>query len=121
MHESVKTVSKDKSWAAIGLYGKKKKTDDKALGYICLFGGKHDWKVDIAGLAEKNTLFFIDRLFSEVKKHVPGGNTLSVEVIIPIVAKHAGLEVSHYDEYFVVGKTKDKDYGWIVDVPLCSE
>ena len=96
--ETVTTVSKDKSWTAIGLYGKKRKHDEKAVGCIRLFGGNNDWKVDIAGLAEKNTMFAIDCLFSEVKKHVPGGNNLSVEFVSLIVDKHVGLEVPHYDK-----------------------
>ena len=52
---------------------------------------------------------------------MPGGNNLSVEGVSLIVDMHVGLEVPHNDKYFVVGKTKDEDYGWRGDAPLCSE
>ena len=35
--------------------------------------------------------------------------------------KYVGLEAPHYDDYFVAERTKDGEYGWSVDVPLCLE
>ena len=120
-HDTVPTVSDGKSWKAIGLYGRRRKHHDKALGYMFLFGQNKDWKVEIVRLAEANTIFFIPCLFAGVTKHLPGGDNLSIEIVILVVDNSAGLEVPHYIEYFVPGKTKDEEYGWIFDVPLCSE
>ena len=57
-------------------------------------------------------------MFAEVKKHLPG-DTLLIDVVRLVVDKTLGLEVPHYEKYFVPGKTKDEEYGCSVDVPLC--
>ena len=108
VHETVTTVIKDKSWTAIGLYGRRRKHHDKALGYIRSFGGNKDWKVDIVVLAENNTIFFIERLSAEVKEQLPGCDDLLIDVVSLVVDKYVGLEVPHYCDYFVPGKPKDK-------------
>ena len=73
------------------------------------------------GLAGSNTIHFIDRLFSEVKRHIPGASNLPVEAVSLIVDNHQGIEVPHYSEFFSEGRTNEEEYGWSVEVPLCSE
>ena len=73
------------------------------------------------GLAGSNTINFIDRLFSELKCHILGASNLPVEAVSLIVDNHQGMEVPHYGEFFAVGRTNKEEYGWIVEVPLCSE
>ena len=66
-------------------------------------------------------LFFIDCLFTEVKRHIPGESNLPVEAVSLIVDNNQGIEVPHYSEFFDVAMTKKKQFGWSVEVPLCSE
>ena len=78
VHHSVQSVSMDKNWAALGLVGKKEKHGDTTLGYIRSFGVDNKWQVDMEGLSGSNTIHFIDRLFTEVKRHIPGASNLPV-------------------------------------------
>ena len=87
VYESVKIVSKEKSWAAVGLYGKKQKTDDKALGYVRLFGGKNDWKVDIVGLAEKTQFFSLIVYFQKSRSMCQGEITFQWKSLASLLIK----------------------------------
>ena len=44
-----------------------------------------------------------------------------IDVVSFSVDKSVDLEVPHYDEFFVPGKTKYVEYIWSVDVRLCLE
>ena len=72
-HKEVTAVKKDKIWTVIGLNGKKKKHNEKDLGYIRLFGAKKAYQDEIAGLAQGRTSSVIERLFAELKNDLPGG------------------------------------------------
>ena len=121
VHHSVRSVSRDKNWAALGLVGKKEKHGDTTLGYIRSFGVDNKWEVDMEGLAGSNTIHFIHSLFTEVKSHIKGASNLSVKTVSLIIDNHEGVEVPHYSEFFDVAMTKKKQFGWSVEVPLCAE
>ena len=109
VHHSVQSVSMDKNWTALGLVGKNKKHGDTTLGYIRSFGEGNKWQVDMEGLAGSNTIHFIDRLFTEVKRHIPGASNLPVEAVSLIIDNHEGIEVPHKSEFFAVGMTNKKN------------
>ena len=96
--KDVPALRKEKIWTAIGLNGKKKNHNEKALGYIRLFGVKKARQDEIAGLAQGKTIFAIEHLFAELKKHPTEGEKRLVEILDLIVTKTIVPDVPHNDE-----------------------